>query len=229
MNVLVVAAHPDDEILGCGGSIAKHVALGDLVHVLIIAEGATSRVTSQVEHDLFSELANLRNAAQEASSILGVSSCTLAGLPDNRLDSIDRLDLVQLIESHVILTKPEIVYVHHSSDLNVDHRRIHESVVTACRPLPNATTKTIISFETLSSTEWQSTSFGTFFNPNYFVDISPYLETKLLALKCYQSEMRDWPHPRSYEAVRTQALYRGSQVGLHAAEAFVLIRSVVCN
>ena len=215
MNVLVIAAHPDDEVLGCGGTIARHAAEGDNVYILIVAEGATSR-TGEDENDV----ARLGDCARDAAEVLQARQPILAGFPDNRLDSMDRLDVTKEIESHVTKIRPETVYTHHGGDLNIDHRIVHEAVITACRPLPGSSVRRIFSFETVSSTEWATSAIGSSFGPVHFVDISAYLPAKLAALKCYNNEMRPFPHARSIEAVEALARLRGSQVGLMAVEAF---------
>ncbi len=225
-TILVVAAHPDDEVLGCGGTIIRHVEAGDNVEILIVAEGATSRQQKRNRLEAQRELTDLAIASQKAGSILGVRGVELLGLPDNRLDSINRLDLIKKVEERIDLHRPEVVYVHHAGDLNVDHRRLHEAVVTACRPTPGHITRRILSFEVASSTEWQPANSGPAFQPNWFVDISRQWERKQKALEAYSSEMRKWPHARSIEALEHLARWRGAQVGVHAAEAFCLLRQL---
>ena len=225
-KVLVVAAHPDDEVLGCGGTIARHVDSGDEVKVVIVAEGSTSRQANRNRSEVADELSNLARAAKAAAKILGISAIELLDLPDNRLDNLDRLDLIKDIEKRIEKHKPEIVYVHHAGDVNIDHRRLHEAVVTACRPTPCQTVKRLLSFEIASSTEWQTPGSAPAFQPNWFVDISCQWERKREALRAYASEMRPWPHARSIEALEYQAHWRGAQVGVDAAEAFCLLRSI---
>lgn len=219
-TVLVVAAHPDDEVLGCGGTIAAHADAGDVVHILIAAEGATSRGPDA------DGVAKLRESAASAGVVLGASSVTLMGLPDNRLDSMDLLDLVQLIEGHVNRLQPTTVYTHHAGDVNVDHRRLHEAVATACRPTPASSVRTLLAFEVPSSTEWQPRGSAPAFVGDWYVDISATLNRKMAALRAYESEMRSSPHPRSYEAVEHLARWRGATVGTDAAEAFVCLRHI---
>jgi len=226
-KVLVVAAHPDDEVLGCGGTIARHSNSGDHVQVLIVAEGSTSRQQTRNRAQIVDELSALAEAAQLAGSILGAAGVELLDLPDNRLDSLDRLDLIKRIEECVERHQPEYVYVHHAGDVNVDHRRLHEAVVTACRPTPHHVVKRLLSFEVASSTEWQPPGSAPAFHPNWFVDISNEWERKREALAAYSNEMREWPHARSLEAVEHLARWRGAQVGVEAAEAFCLLRQLV--
>ncbi|MDF1795473.1 MAG: PIG-L family deacetylase [Coxiellaceae bacterium] len=222
-KVLVIAAHPDDEILGCGATMARHVSHNDKVKVVLVSEGLTSRVNSTADE---AALTSLREQARQANQVLGVSDVAFLSQPDNRLDSIDRLDLTQAIEKEVESFKPEIIYTHFQGDLNIDHRRVFESVLTACRPQPESDVKKILSFEVQSSTEWAPFKNSSI-QPNYYVNVSYFLQKKIDALQAYAGEMRDWPHARSYEAVVHLAKWRGSNVGVEAAEGFELIRELV--
>jgi len=226
-HILVVAAHPDDEVLGCGGTIANHIRNGDEVHVLILAEGMTSRYYTRDPEGRRDDIIKLRNMTNEAHKILGSNSVKLMDFPDNRMDSVDLLDIVKEVENEINGRKPAIIYTHHNGDLNVDHRITHQAVFTACRPEPNTTVKKIYCFEVPSSTDWQTPMTEAPFMPNTFVDISDTLEKKLDALKSYESEMKPWPHSRSVKAVEHLARWRGASVGLGAAEAFVLSRNLV--
>jgi LmbE family N-acetylglucosaminyl deacetylase len=226
MNILIVVAHPDDEVLGCGGAIAKHTEQGDRIHILILAEGVTSRDSCRNRDTRESELSELGQVAHHSGKILGVTSVTLHDFPDNRMDSCDLLDVVKVVEKAIAEYSPEVIYTHHSGDLNIDHRITHQAVVTAARPLPGSLVKTLLFFEVPSSTEWQTPNSATGFNPNWFIDISDELKIKLKALNAYQSEMRDWPHSRSIDAVKYLAKWRGATVGVEAAEAFILGRKI---
>jgi LmbE family N-acetylglucosaminyl deacetylase len=226
MRVLVIAAHPDDEILGCGGAIARHVREGDEVRVMIMAEGLTSRSSFDRVQD-GEELSTLARAAHAANAALGVAELTLLQWPDNRMDSIDRLDVIKAIESKVMEFVPERVYTHHAGDVNIDHRVIHDAVNTACRPLPGQPVRSVLYFEVVSSTEWQVPGSAPAFLPNWFVDITETFPAKAEALRCYASEMRGWPHPRSFEAVEHLARWRGATIGSHAAEGFMLGRAIL--
>lgn len=218
-NILVVAAHGDDEVLGCGGTMARHAAEGDGVHVLILADGISSRGG-------LNGLEERNQASVEAAKILGAEPPILLGLPDNRLDTMPLLDIIQKIEPVVRDINPDIVYTHHGGDMNVDHIVTHRAVLTACRPLPGAHFTAIYGFEVLSSTEWASPDQGRGFFPVHHVDISDFLDRKMKALECYHAEMRPFPHARSYESVRALATVRGAQNGVIAAESFTLLRSV---
>jgi LmbE family N-acetylglucosaminyl deacetylase len=226
-SVLIVAAHPDDEVLGCGGTIARHADAGDAVKVIIVAEGATSRQVHRDRDEAAKELSSLAQAAKTAGTILGAVGVELLDLPDNRLDSLDRLDLIKQIEERITRHQPHVVYVHHAGDVNVDHRRLHEAVVTACRPTPGQPVRQLLSYEVASSTEWQPPGSAPAFQPNWFVDISAQWPRKRQALEAYAAEMRPWPHARSIEAVEHLARWRGAQVGVEAAEAFCLLRQLV--
>jgi LmbE family N-acetylglucosaminyl deacetylase len=225
-TVLIVAAHPDDEVLGCGGTIARHVDAGDVVQVLIMAEGATSRQQHRDRGQAAEDLSALALAAHSAGAILGAAGVELLDLPDNRLDSIDRLDLIKRIEERIAHHQPQVVYVHHAGDVNIDHRRLHEAVVTACRPTPGQPVRRLLSYEVASSTEWQPPGSAPTFHPNCFVDITAQLDRKRQALQAYAAEMRPWPHARSIEALDHLARWRGAQVGVEAAEAFCLLRQL---
>jgi N-acetylglucosamine malate deacetylase 1 len=228
-TVLVIAAHPDDEVLGCGGVMARHTDCGDIVHVLIVAEGATSRASGGVGATGAEGVAALRLAAGQAARTLGALTPRFLGFPDNRLDTLSLLEIVQAIEAVVAETGPEIVYTHHGGDLNIDHRIVHQAVLTACRPLPNTKIGAIYAFETASSTEWGGEGTGPRFAPNRYVSISQQLDRKLAALKCYDVEMRAFPHARSYDAVSMQAGWRGASCGLEAAEAFMVLRQIAAD
>ncbi|EPC04106.1 hypothetical protein L861_02005 [Litchfieldella anticariensis FP35 = DSM 16096] len=219
--VLVVAAHTDDEALGCGGTIARHVAEGDTVYALFLADGVTSRPGATS-----AELEQRNSAAARAHEILGIEETYMLGFPDNRTDSVPLLDIVQKLESVLNEVQPQIVYTHHSGDLNVDHRITHRAVLTACRPVPEASVKKIYAFEVLSSTEW-NTPGAVPFIPNVFVDISCYLDTKLEALKAYELEMREEPHSRSISNAKRLAELRGNYLGVKAAESFSLVRALI--
>lgn len=220
-NVLVVAGHPDDEILGVGGTIARHTAAGDTVHILIVAEGATSRPGA----DASRETVALRDAAAGAAKVLGAQPPHMMGLPDNRLDSLALLDIVQPIEDVLAETAPQMVYTHFAGDLNRDHAITAEAVEIACRPLPGQTVEALYAFETVSSTEWSLGAHGTFL-PQLFVDVTETMDRKIEALGCYETEMRAFPHARSCDAVSALAKRRGAQSGLEVAEAFMIRREI---
>ncbi len=232
-SVLVVAAHPDDEILGCGGTLALHVGRGDSCCILIVAEGLTSRSTKRDLEALKLKLEVLKNIARQAAQIIGINDIRFGGLPDNRMDSLDLLDVVKLIEEVIDDVKPNIVYTHHYGDLNIDHQLVHQAVMTAARPLPESTVKKILYFEVPSATGWNTPTSYNAFLPQYYVDLSQIvrnnksaLDIKLEALKIYESEMRPYPHNRSMGSVKHLACWRGSSVGLFSAESFQVGRII---
>jgi len=219
-TVLVVAAHADDEALGCGGTIARHVEEGDAVHLVLMADGVNSRrETSETD------FARRIEASKRAQSILGISSSQSLELPDNQMDSAPLLEIVQKLEPILEEIQPSVVYTHHYGDLNIDHRLTHVAVMTVCRPVPGSSVREIYGFEVLSSTEW-ATQQGSPFLPNYFVDITQQLQTKLYALEAYAEEMRKTPHSRSMAHVEVLAHHRGYSVGVDAAEAFEVYRII---
>lgn len=223
-SILILAAHPDDEVLGCGGTIAKLADGGATVHVAFLADGVFSRSGEPTIRQ--EELQIRRAAAQKACNCLGAKSISFGDFPDNRMDTVALLDITQTVELLIAEHKPDTVFTHHAGDLNIDHRRIHEAVVTACRPQYGHPVKTLLSFEVPSSTEWQLTGSAPQFTPNWFVDISTTLNRKMAALEAYAAELRDWPHPRSRQGVEHLAHWRGATVGVDAAEAFILGRQL---
>lgn len=225
-SCLVVAAHPDDEVLGCGGTIARLAHHGSAVHIALLADGVTSRGETRVPLAYSQTLVARQQCAQAAAAILGAAPVTFGHFPDNRMDSVDLLDVVRFVETLVERHRPDLVLTHHPGDLNIDHRVVQQAVVTACRPQPGHPVETVLFFEVASSTEWQPPAAGSIFAPNWFVDISAHLETRRRALKEYGMEMRPWPHGRSYEAVDHLARWRGASAGVEAAEAFELGRAI---
>ena len=222
-RVLVVAAHPDDEVLGCGASIAWHREQGAKVWVLILGEGVTSRKgLSRMQKT--KGVAGLRKAAQRAGKVLGAERVILKEFPDQVFDRLPLLKLVHAIEEVMKACRPTIVYTHHWGDVNVDHRRVVEAVEAAIRPMPGSSVRSALSFEVPSSTEWNFAKRKRGFSPNVFRSISKvHLAKKLTALRAYASEMRPFPHPRSREYVNALARVRGGQSGFNLAEAFELI------
>lgn len=221
-RIAVIAAHPDDEVLGCGATIARHAASGDEVHILILAEGATSRDVSRNVSSRAGELVSLRAAGSAAAQILGAKSIDWADFPDNRMDTVALLDVVKRVEAFVEQHAPQVIYTHHAGDMNVDHFVTQRAVMTALRPLPGARFNRVLQFEIASSTEWGAPVTGIPFVPQWFEDVSNFLPAKLAALDAYAAEMRSWPHPRSREGIVALAHSRGASVGVEAAEAFML-------
>lgn len=225
-NILVIAAHPDDEVLGCGGAISKFSKLGFEVSVLIMGEGITSRGKKHTSAKTKIELKRLLQSARNAHQILGVKNSFFESFPDNQMDSIPQLSVIKKIEAYIQKILPVQIYTHSGSDLNIDHQIIHQAVITATRPAVNHSVKQVFFFEIASSTEWQFTQSRLPFIPNWFENIGDSLSEKLKALNAYASEMREWPHPRSIQAVTHLAKWRGATAGYLAAEAFVLGRNL---
>lgn len=218
-EILVVAAHADDEVLGCGGTIAKHAANGDNVTVLFLADGVNSR--EQGGDDLDAR----EQAARKAMQILGAGDPIFWNFPDNRMDTVALLDVAKMIEATIAERQPSRIYTHFVHDLNVDHRIVCEAVHTATRPQLGQPVAEILCFEVLSSTEWNFQS-NQHFKPNYFVDIEDHFQTKMNAVDAYEMEMRAFPHPRSHTAIEALATIRGSSAGMMKAEGFILSRAL---
>lgn len=221
-NVLVVAAHPDDEVLGCGGTIARLKQEEYDIYTMILGEGITSRDESRDTGKRKKEIKELKDQIVQANKILGVKKVFIFDFPDNRFDSVALLDIVKKIEKVKNEVKPEVIFTHFKDDLNIDHKITYDAVLTATRPQKEERVKTIYSFEVLSSTEW---SYPLCFNPNVFFDISKTIDTKIKAMSCYKSELKEYPHPRSLEAIELNAKMWGVKTGIDMAEAFHLVRS----
>lgn len=218
-TVLVVAAHPDDELLGAGGTLGRHVHCGDSVHALLVADGATSRYATGMADVL-------AKCTQRAAQVLGLASVEMLSLPDQRLDAMSLLDVTRDVEMVVDHVRPDVVYTHFPGDVNADHGVVARAAWTACRPYVLPGLRLFAAFETPSSTEWAWPVEGSAFRPALFVDVTSTLDEKLDAMACYDSELRDYPHPRSLRALRERAAYWGSRVGRPAAEAFQVLRVV---
>lgn len=224
-KVLVVAAHPDDELLGCGGAILYHKKKGDKVHIVIVSEGITSRDDERNLEKNKLKLKQLKNSTVNIFKKIGIKDVSFLDFADNRLDSYDLLDIVKPIESKINFFKPDIVYTHYAGDLNIDHQIVNRAVLIASRPKPGKIINKIYAFEVLSSTNWSFNKKNSF-QPNFFLDISKFIKKKKYLLKFYKSEMEQWPHSRSIKSVETLAKYRGSTIGVKAAEAFELLREI---
>ena len=222
-KVLSILAHPDDEVLGCGGTIARLSKKGNEIYVLILGEGITSRDDIRDKQKRKSETLALRRQAEEANKLLGIKKIFFYDFPDNRFDTIPFLDIVKVIEKIKNQIKPEIIFTHYEKDLNIDHQITYKAVITATRPLEKENVKEIYSFEIPSSTEW---SYPLSFSPNMFYDISETIDVKIKALKEYKSELKKYPYPRSLEGVELTAKNWGMKVGLNYAEAFKTVRII---
>jgi len=225
MNVLVIAAHPDDEVLGCGGTIARLAAEGLKVFIAILGEGMTSRYQSREQADQ-EHVGALHARSRQVAALLGARDLFMYGLPDNRFDTIALLDSIKIIEGLIDQIQPGVVYTQHGGDLNVDHAVVYRATLTATRPTAGCAVKELYAYEVPSATEWAFGQFAPAFHPNVFVDISSTLELKIQAMQSYESEARPFPHPRSPEALRAIACRWGSVADMKAAEAFELVRKL---
>ncbi len=219
-KVIIIAAHPDDEALGCAGTIAKHVAQSDIVHTVFMTNGIGAR-PNQSEEKIKKRL----KVSKLVQSFLGISSSHYLNFPDNSMDSVPFLDIVKKLEEIIFKLKPSVIYTHCHCDLNIDHQITHTAVMTACRPIPKSSIREIYGFEVLSSTEWSTTQKFTF-APTFFVDILKYHAIKIKALQMYKDEMRTEPHSRSIKHSKILAQHRGYTVGCEMAEAFEVYRIV---
>ncbi|MFH0774346.1 MAG: PIG-L deacetylase family protein [bacterium] len=227
MRVLVVAAHPDDEVYGVGGTLARHKEAGDETFVCIVTEGCSQQYRDLGEKKLAEITHQKKKEAKESAKILGVKEVFFLDLPDMQLDTIAHTELNGAIESCIKEVKPDILYTHHWGDVNKDHKLVFESTMVATRPGISWQIKRVLLYETPSSTEWNAPLPEAVFLPNVYVDISETLKKKLAAMKAYKSELRPFPHPRSIKAVKTYSEKNGLVVAKSAAEAFRLIREVI--
>jgi N-acetylglucosamine malate deacetylase 1 len=221
-RVLVVAAHPDDETLGAGGTIARFAESGSEIWVSLMCDGVTNR---------HSEVELQRECAEKACDVLGVKKVVFCELPDQRLDAGTLVDVITPIERCIDELRPEVVMTQFNGDVNQDHRMVFDATMVATRPTPGTSVRTVMCYETASSTEWAPPFPGSTFSPNVFVDITATLDKKIEAMSMYanthQSEVKPFPHPRSYEAIEFYAKRQGVSTGVGAAESFMLVRDVV--
>jgi LmbE family N-acetylglucosaminyl deacetylase/predicted acetyltransferase len=224
-KILVVAAHPDDEILGVGATIAKRIKEGDLAYALILAEGQTSRWDKREYADK-TKVFELHRDTYESAQVIGYKEVFFGNMPDNRMDSFELLDIVKIVEKYINIIHPDIIYTHHYGDLNIDHMLTYRAVKTATRPIAGFIVKQVYTFQTVSSTEWNFGNKGELFSPNVFIDISNTIDLKNEAMRKYKTELREFPHPRSIEMLDAVAKYWGGVSGTQYAEAFELVRSI---
>ena len=215
-KILIVASHPDDECLGCFGTVARMIADGDEAQTLILGEGPTARGDKV---DLF----EVYSHSQKANKVIGIDEVMFVGYADNKFDTLPLLDIAQTIETCIKGYSPNIIFTHYKDDLNIDHRITYQTVITATRPMQSQCVKEIYSFEIPSSTEW---AFPTSFSPDIFWNITETIDLKVKALNEYKDELRPFPHPRSLIGINLLAEYRGMQVGVGMAEAFKTVRVI---
>ncbi|MCP4652338.1 MAG: PIG-L family deacetylase [Candidatus Omnitrophica bacterium] len=222
-KILVVAAHPDDEVLGCGAAISRLVQDGSEAYVLILGEGVTSRDNARDAEKRAKDIERLKDHSRRANKIMGVKEVFFCDFPDNRFDTIAFIDIVKAIEKIKNDTKSSVIFTHYEGDLNIDHQLTFKAVLTATRPLANEPVKEIYSFEVPSSTEWR---YPYSFSPDVFLDISKTINVKLEAMGEYKDELRDDSHPRSISAIKLRAQDWGVKAGIGCAEVFKTIRVV---
>lgn len=220
-KILIVAAHPDDEVLGCFATVAKLIKQGYEAYTLILSGGKTSRDNVKEE-----ELKLIRSEMKAANELIGIKKVFTANFPDNAFDSVPLIEIVKEIEKIKEEIKPEIIFTHHVGDMNIDHQITHKAVLTATRPMSGESVKRIYSMEVPSSTEWNSYSTENIFMPNVFFEVEDTIDLKLKAMAEYQSELRNYPHPRSLQHLKELAKVNGTKTGLNYCEHFMLIRQI---
>lgn len=230
-KILVVVAHPDDELLGIGATIHKlSTEFNAEIRVVILGEGITSRSDTRDAKKWEGELAVHKANIEKARLSIGYGSTGVYDLPDNRFDTIALLDIIKIVEREKNDFNPEIIFTHHGGDVNIDHQRTFEAVITACRPMAHERVSEIITFETPSGTEWRASADPRHFIPNLFIEVSEEnINAKISGMECYEFERRAYPHPRSPQALRIQAQRWGVSVGVPFAEAFCIVRKIVKN
>lgn len=219
MRVLVIAPHPDDEVLGCGGVMARHSAEGDEVYVLVVTRGVPELFPPEV-------IEGTRLELKAAHDLLGVKETVFLDLPAPQLDSTPGHVVADGVSKTIRRLEPEVVYLPHRGDIHSDHRVVYYATLVACRPIHNRSVKKMLCYETLSETEWSPPFGEDSFVPTVFVDIGRFLADKLEAMACYESQLQEPPNPRSLAALENLARMRGNVVGLQAAEAFMLVREI---
>lgn len=227
-KIMVVVAHPDDELLGLGATMHKLISEYNVqTHVVILGEGITSRADTRDPEQWDKELKIHKQNINDAQAAIGYHSVSTYDFPDNRFDTVALLDIIKVIEKEKEHYLPEIIFTHHGGDLNIDHQRTFEAVITATRPMKDEIVKTIITFETPSGTEWQASSDPRRFVPNLFIEVSENdVEAKIKGMESYEFEKREWPHPRSPEALKIKASYNGIINGVSFVEPFQIHRII---
>lgn len=227
-KIMVLVAHPDDEILGLSGTMHQLISeFGCQVRAVILGEGITSRSDERDRAKWKKELQVHRSNIEAARKTIGYDSVGIYDFPDNRFDTVALLDIIKVIEKEKKEFAPEVIFTHHGGDVNIDHQRTFEAVITACRPMQQERVHSIITFETMSGTEWRASSDPRHFIPNLFIEISEEdLEAKVKAMECYEYEKRPYPHPRSPEALKVRAQMWGVAHGVNYAEAFQVVRTI---
>jgi len=222
-KILIVVAHPDDEVLGCFGTVARLINEGYEAYTLILGEGKTSRDNKRIVANKKEELKTLNREIVKANNTIGIKKVFIENFPDNRFDSVALLDIIKVISKVKHEVNPDIIFTHYEKDLNIDHQRTYQAVITATRPLKDECVKEIYSFEILSSTEW---NYPLSFSPDLYYDVNTTIDLKIQAMKEYKSELCNYPHPRSLKGIKLNAKYYGMKVGKKYIEAFKTVRCV---
>lgn len=225
MNVLVIAAHPDDEVLGCGGTMARLANEEHVVSILILGEGVTSRYSHRADAPA-KEIEALHGRSHAVAQLLGAREVSFCQFPDNQFDTVPLLEVVKAIEAVVEARQPELVFTQHGGDLNTDHGVTFRATMTATRPMKGQSVRAVYGYEVASSSEWAFGQFAPIFVPNVFWNIGGFVDQKIAAMQLYESEARAFPHPRSPESLRARAVHWGTVIGCAAAEAFCLVREI---
>ena len=227
-KIMIVVAHPDDELLGLGATMHRLIHdYGVQTHIVILGEGITSRSDVRDQEKWQKDLRVHQNNIYSAQKVIGYHTVSAYTFPDNRFDTIALLDIIKVIEKEKEIFNPEVIFTHHGGDLNIDHQKTFEAVITACRPMQNEKVRIIITFETPSGTEWRSPTDPRYFLPNLFVEVSEdNLNAKIIGMESYEFEKREFPHPRSPVALEILAKRWGIAVGCEFAEALCLVRGV---
>ena len=227
-KIMIVVAHPDDELLGLGATMNKLVQQYQVkTHVVILGEGITSRSNSRNTQEWEKELAIHKKNIDDAKNHIGYHGVSVYDFPDNRFDRVDLLDIIKVVEKEKAFFDPDIIFTHHGGDVNIDHQKTFEAVITAIRPMEHEKVSTLITFETPSGTEWRASTDPKHFIPNLFIEVSELnIDAKISAMECYEFEKRKYPHPRSPEALKIQAQRWGIATGKKLAEAFTIVRQI---
>lgn len=228
-NILVIVAHPDDELLGLGASMHKLINEEDSkIRVVILGEGITSRSVNRDREKWKKELLLHKKNIELARKVIGYESVGVYDFPDNRFDTVPLLDIIKVIEKEKRDYQPDIIFTHHGGDVNIDHQKTFEAVITCTRPMEQEKVTSIITFETPSSTEFRASTDPKHFIPNLFIEVSKSnLEAKIAGMESYEFEKRNFPHPRSSKALSILAQYRGLTIGKEYAESFVIVRNII--
>lgn len=218
-SILVIAPHPDDEVLGCGGTLTQHASNGDQVYVIIVTRGTPELYSDQ-------QIENVRNEARAAHNMIGVSETVFLDFHAPELDITPQAAISRMLAKYIKKIEVDTLYLPHRGDIHHDHVAVFNAGLVAARPVGNYTVKEIYAYETLSETEWAPPFGDDAFIPTHFVDISDTLSVKQAALSCFKSQVKKFPNPRSLEAVEALAKFRGATVGVSRAEAFMTIRTI---